>query len=449
MRPAASDPATTASVGPGPPPGGAGEALSGAGVVGAGVGEADGLDVGGAVVGGAVVGGDVGLGVGGGVGATVGTAVGGRAVVGTGVGVAGAITRTVPVIAPWIRQRYSNVPAVFSWTVLLCPIASTPVSNAPADVAVCWAGSRFVQVTVSPTLTLTACGRKRKPSMATVADAAWAVPASAATHASSTSALRTRPNARLRIARTIGSVPATSAPFAALAREASRLGVALSAGQVSACERFANELIERNTSVNLTAITTPADIATKHFLDSFTAAAARRWTGRERIVDVGSGAGFPGLALRIAIPGSSAALVESVGKKARWLEAIAKSLGLERVTVHNARAEALGNDEGHRERYDVGTARAVGSIADCVEYLLPLLVLGGDAIVWKGKVDAELPAAARACLALGGEISAIVPTSAMGLGELLPGRHLVVVRKMRATPRQYPRSATEIKRRPW
>jgi len=207
-----------------------------------------------------------------------------------------------------------------------------------------------------------------------------------------TSAMRTRPNARDCIAPTIASVPATSAPFAALAREASRLGVALSAGQVSACERFANELIERNTSVNLTAITSPADVATKHFLDSFTALAARRWTGRERIVDVGSGAGFPGLALRIALPGSSAALVESVGKKARWLEEITKSLGLDRVTVHNARAEALGAVDGQRDHYDVGTARAVGSIADCIEYLLPLLVPGGDAIVWKGKVDAELPA---------------------------------------------------------
>lgn len=307
----------------------------------------------------------------------------------------------------------------------------------------------FVQLTESPGFTVTEGGTNWKVSMLTAVDAPSVALPRANMSPTVTQAMASRPIARERIAPTIASVPATSAPFAALAREASRLGVALSAGQVSACERFANELIERNTSVNLTAITEPAAIATKHFLDSFTALAARRWTGREHIVDVGSGAGFPGLALRIAIPGSSAALVESVGKKARWLEEIAKSLGLERVSVHNARAEALGSDEGHRERYDVGTARAVGSIADCVEYLLPLLVLGGDAIVWKGKVDAELPAAARACLAIGGELSAIVPTSAMGLGELLPGRHLVVVRKMRATPRHYPRSAQEIKRRPW
>jgi 16S rRNA (guanine527-N7)-methyltransferase len=285
--------------------------------------------------------------------------------------------------------------------------------------------------------------------MATAAGAATTEPPTTRSDDSARSAAAARPSTRARAARTIARVPATSAPFAALAREASRLGVALSAGQVSACERFARELIERNTQVNLTAITEPADIATKHFLDSFTALAARRWTGQERIVDVGSGAGFPGLALRIALRGSSAALVESVGTKARWLAEVASSLGLERVSVHNARAEALGREASHRAAYDVGTARAVGTLAECVEYLLPLLVLGGDAIVWKGKVDPELPAASRACRSVGGEISAIVPTTALGLGALLPGRHLVVVRKTRPTGSRFPRTAAEIKRAPW
>lgn len=242
---------------------------------------------------------------------------------------------------------------------------------------------------------------------------------------------------------------ATSAPFAELAREAARVGVELSPGQVAQCERFAVELIERNTSVNLTAITSPDAVATKHFLDSFSALAARKWSGRERIVDVGSGAGFPGLALRIALPESSAALVESVGKKARWLEEISATLGLDRVSVHNLRAEALGQDPDHRASYDVGTARAVGTLAECFEYLLPLLARGGEAIVWKGKVEAELPAARRACEELGGEIRAIVPTASLGLGEALPGRHLVIARSTRQAARRYPRSAQEMRRRPW
>ena len=105
-------------------------------------------------------------------------------------------------------------------------------------------------------------------------------------------------------------MPVASPPFAALAGEAARLGLVLSAEQIALCERLANELIERNASVNLTAIVEPEDIARKHFLDSFTAYAVRRWTGRERVIDVGSGAGFPGLALRIALPKIHVTLVE-------------------------------------------------------------------------------------------------------------------------------------------
>jgi 16S rRNA (guanine527-N7)-methyltransferase len=242
-------------------------------------------------------------------------------------------------------------------------------------------------------------------------------------------------------------VPVASPPFAALAAEAARLGLVLSAEQIALCERLANELIERNTSVNLTAIIEPADIARKHFLDSFTAYAVRRWSGRERVIDVGSGAGFPGLALRIALPKIRVTLVESVGKKVRFLEDVCALLGLTDVEIRNERAEALARDR--RDRYEVGTARAVGSLGHCNEYLLPFLRVGGDAIVWKGRVDAELPGAQKACAALGGEIASIVPTASLGVGDVLPGRNLVVVRKVRATPPRYPRTSAEARRRPW
>lgn len=334
-------------------------------------------------------------------------------------------------------------------TARLCPCDRVPVSKAPGAVAVCGAASRFVQVTESPTFTVTAAGWKRKPSIATAADAASDALELSRTHATVDRAIAMRAIASRRAARTIGHVPPISAPFAALARDASQIGVALSDAQLASCERLARELIERNTKVNLTAITDPSGIALKHFLDSFTALAARRWTGQERVVDVGSGAGFPGLALRIALPGSSVALVESVGKKCRWLEEISATLDLDRVAVHNARAEALGTDRTHRGRYDVGTARAVGSLAVCLEYLVPLLAVGGDAIVWKGQVDLELPAARQAAAALGAELTAVVPTSSIGAGELLPGRHLVVVRKTAPTPLRFPRTSAEMKRRPW
>jgi len=242
-------------------------------------------------------------------------------------------------------------------------------------------------------------------------------------------------------------MPVASAPFAALAREAQKFGLDVTAEQIAVCERYADELIQRNTSVNLTAITDPVDIAHKHFLDSWTAFGVRRWTGRERVIDVGSGAGFPGLALRIAKPELRVTLVESVGKKARFLVDVSGLLGFTDVEVRNERAETLGRER--RDRYDVATARAVGSLAQVIEYLLPFLRVGGDALVWKGRLEQELPAARKAATALGGEIARIVPTSELGVGDVLPGRNLVVVRKTHATPSRYPRSAAEARRRPW
>jgi 16S rRNA (guanine527-N7)-methyltransferase len=245
----------------------------------------------------------------------------------------------------------------------------------------------------------------------------------------------------------VPSSEVTAAPFDVLARDAERIGVRLGAATVRLCERYADLLIERNTTTNLTAITAPADIATKHFLDSFTAVAVRTWSGRERIIDVGSGAGFPGLALHIALPETRVTLVESMGKKARFLEEVTSTLGLDGVEVRNERAEVLAH--ARRDRYDVATARAVGSLGAIVEYLLPFLRVGGDAIAWKGRLEAELPGAKKACAATGGEIVKITPTSELGLGKILPGRSLVVIRKLRATPARYPRSPAEAKRRPW
>ena len=242
-------------------------------------------------------------------------------------------------------------------------------------------------------------------------------------------------------------MPVASAPFAALAREASRFGLDVTAEQVAVCERYADELIERNTSVNLTAITDPADIAHKHFLDSWTAFGARRWTGRERVIDVGSGAGFPGLALRIAKPELRVTLVESVGKKARFLVDVSGLLGLADVEVRNERAEVLGRER--RDRYDVATARAVGTLAQVIEYLLPFIRIGGDALVWKGRLEHELASARTAAAAVGAQIERIMPTSELGVGDVLPGRNLVVIRKLRATPLRYPRTAAEMRRRPW
>jgi 16S rRNA (guanine527-N7)-methyltransferase len=239
-----------------------------------------------------------------------------------------------------------------------------------------------------------------------------------------------------------------AAPFIALGRDAAKVGLHLSDAQIGQCAAYGQALIEANKTVNLTAITDPDAIAVKHFLDSFTAYAARAWTGHERLVDVGSGAGFPGLALRIALPGIALTCVEATGKKARSIQSFAQLLGIGVEVIH-ARAEEVARDASHRARYEVATARALGSLAHCAELLIPFLRVGGDAIVWKGRVDAELPAAEKALAAVGGEIAGVTPTASLGLGELLPGRHLVVMRKSRATPDRYPRTPAEMKRRPW
>jgi 16S rRNA (guanine527-N7)-methyltransferase len=244
-------------------------------------------------------------------------------------------------------------------------------------------------------------------------------------------------------------MPSAAGPFVALGRDAARLGLHLTDAQQEACARYADELIAMTQTVNLTAITDPDAIAVKHFLDSFTAYAARAWTGHERLVDVGSGAGFPGLALRIALQGLTVTAVEATGKKARAIERFRDLLGIERVAVEHARAEELARTASHRARYDVATARALGSLGLCVELCLPFLRVGGDAVVWKGCVDGELPGAEKALAAVGGEIVAVVPTASLGVADLLPGRQLVVMRKTRATSQRYPRSAAEMKHRPW
>lgn len=338
------------------------------------------------------------------------------------------------------------MPADVNVNVNVAPVASVPLPPPPSKVTVCEAASLFVQVTLSPTLTVIVFGVKAKLWMTTAlvagegaAFAGVAVPSTKSTRPPSTS-LASR-------ADTIRTVPVASAPFIALAREATHVGLELTPEQVSVCERYAEELIERNTSVNLTAITEPADIAHKHFLDSWTAFAVRRWTGRERVIDVGSGAGFPGLALRIARPELRVTLVESVGKKARFLEDVCALLGLSDVEARNERAEVLGH--ARRDLYDVGTARAVGTLGQVLEYLLPFLRVGGDAIVWKGRIEHELDGAKKACGALGGEIVRVTATSELGLGGVLPGRNLVVVRKTRPTPVRYPRPPAEARRRPW
>ena len=199
-------------------------------------------------------------------------------------------------------------------------------------------------------------------------------------------------------------------------------------------------------AVNLTAIREPIEVARLHVADSLTAVPILAERAVMRFVDLGSGAGFPGLPLAIVL-GTETLLVESVGKKARFLEAaVAATRAGDRVRVAATRAESLAADTSHRERWPAVTARAVAELGELVELAFPLLRQGGILVAWKrGDIRPELAAAQRAGDALGG---ALIEVEDVGAASL-PGHRLVIVTKLGPTPPAYPRDPAARRRRPW
>lgn len=213
--------------------------------------------------------------------------------------------------------------------------------------------------------------------------------------------------------------------------------VRLTGRQVSALTTYEHELLEWNQKFNLTAIRDAAGIRTKHFLDSFSCVLAWKSNPPLRLIDVGTGAGFPGIPLKIIYPNTQVTLVESVGKKAMFCQHIVRLLGLEKVEVIQARAEDLGQMREHREQYDWGVARAVANLRVLAEYLLPLVQIGGVMLAQKGESGpAEVHAAESAINLLGGKMRQLLPVTLPGVVE---ERHLVLVDKVAATPPGYPR----------
>lgn len=207
---------------------------------------------------------------------------------------------------------------------------------------------------------------------------------------------------------------------------------------------YSRELQQWNQRVNLTAITDSEQIKLRHFGDSLTC--AQYWGETPHtLIDIGSGAGFPGVPLKIVYPTLCLTLVESVGKKVAFLHHLVAVLGLDQVTVLQARAEEVGRNPQHRAAYDVATARAVAEVRVLAEYALPLLRVGGRMLAPKGgDVAQEVAVAHQALRLLGGKVLAVEPV-------LLPGldpRSMVVITKTTATPPRYPRAAGVPARRP-
>ena len=223
---------------------------------------------------------------------------------------------------------------------------------------------------------------------------------------------------------------------------ASALGLRLTQDQKAAFTLYYEELVAWNQKFNLTAITDYEQVQIRHFLDSLSCLLAhetRQALGRRdaRMIDVGSGAGFPGIPLKLVFTGAQLTLLEATGKKVAFLESLVQRLDLQTVSTIKGRAEDLGHDPAHRERYDLALARAVAEMPVVAEYTLPFCKVGGWVIAQKGEAGAaEAWSAEQAIGLLGGELRRIVHVELPGLPE---DRSLVVIEKVSPTPEAYPR----------
>ena len=222
----------------------------------------------------------------------------------------------------------------------------------------------------------------------------------------------------------------------------------------TACDRFdryAQLLVEWNEKMNLTAITRPEDIVLKHFADSLTALPLLPEKQGIRLIDVGTGAGFPGIPLAIARPDVKLTLLDSLNKRLIFLQEVCRALDIPAQTVH-ARAEEGGRRPQLREQFDVATARAVAALPVLAEYCLPFVKTGGQFIAMKGpESDAECRAAARAVTVLGGEpprTHALLLPREPKDGVEQSERRVFVISKVKHTPAQYPRPSAKIAKAP-
>ncbi len=224
-----------------------------------------------------------------------------------------------------------------------------------------------------------------------------------------------------------------------------RLGLSLTPRQLEAFAWYLDELVRWNAHHNLTAVTDPMGIAIKHFLDSLTLAPYLRGQASTRLVDVGTGAGFPGLPLRIAHPSLRLTLIEATGKKADFCRHVIEHLGLKGAEALHGRAEDVARQASYREAYDLAAARAVASLPVLLEYLLPLVRVGGRVLAQKGEsAPAEVQQAANALNLLGGRLIQIHPVELPGVAE---ARYVVEIEKVAATPTAYPRRPGAASRR--
>ena len=224
-----------------------------------------------------------------------------------------------------------------------------------------------------------------------------------------------------------------------ISRGAGELGIVLTSGQLDQFVAYTGMLLEWNRKFNLTRIVDPKEIAVKHYLDSLVLPAVTEVANGSTLIDVGTGAGFPAIPVKIACPSLKLTLLDSVKKKLTFVETVVRELGLTDVEVVHRRAEDLGQEKHFREQFDFAVSRAVGSLSSLAELCIPFCRVGGLFAAYKGpRASAEVDEAKNAFQLLGGKLEAV---HKLTLPFSDQERALVLVRKSRPTPAGYPRPA--------